>query len=1360
MAIGLGAAVQGKQGSQLDKRHPGTKRLLSLVNSLNIGELEEQAVNDAFKEGESLWTDVVNRNVTQERLPNRQSIGRDQGGFPQDMVQTMFPNEPAVSGETTQAIDANIEDEIAEDFARLKGVTTLDVERNPDLRDEYARYLGQRTRTFDNERYHSYDAAGVSTAEKAPTMYRTPTRLTELNRLKYPDETSTPKLAERSKGDEDAIKYKLIQYGATKKEADRIWDQYKNFDTETNVIADNLDSLANTATTLAQQDDYPAFIDGIQNMANKVHFAVQHTMLGNTPAMAPTTVEKFVDKITDINPDVSRQNAKEFLFTFMASYGSVAERNPNAARAYSDFMLLAVLDYARTKAVRYEQEKEQDDEMSPVQKAETTEEAVARNEQKLMVHVGDDSRIGKTILSNMGWQNATPEQQAIAGSIAKAIVGDVFSQQEAEKTDVDYSLADEKLFEKDTTGKMLPDGSFALVPGTQAKQRYTGLALTSKGLEIADRLQPLFNAVMPNSKRLVRKKRSNRNNAYIKKLRDKQTEDGSKVTIGSTDEMEEMLAVARNTPVTINPAMAEFIIEIANEMRQFNKDFKGILDTVEAVQAYQQSLMSMLDGPAFQNMKGNGDGNKGIYGFRPGEVYTRNRQGEFELDENGKRVALKDYSDGIKDSAFNDAVSFITDNLRQEFFYDYFFGLNSRLSVSQTVGNYQASKLIRSVIASAEPFAYQLNNPLHVVSLKAGIMKRFGYDKMDLLTAADLFDAQVNEWSQADTRRKIEIAGEHEGWASIASIQEALAFNKKLQDPHSPVYTTGFYTEIDGLTNGMAHSAAQAGDMATGMAAGIFDADTYKHWAKNYDELEEAVRTGEFDNLEPKQRAELAMFLDSYNQVNDRMKNMMRRLWSKGPDAVDIHDVGLPGIITETASKAAKTIMERAHGASGDGKGTGSIKFKNALSILNKFNSPLGRKFVKKPVMIFGYGAGAQRIAEAVRNFVDELFMTDEGIKIRDEMVRNGIDIDKHFIDPLGVIAAEAVNQQFKTIKDFATTLSRTATEAASQEFALKIPTSAGYFINLGGLEYKIDDDRGRKVNFQYFPGKYRAAQNRAGNKGGRKGMSRTTSGMMKSTWNPFFSPQGFLKAATQITVMLNHANDNINMNRHLVNIHKRRLAVKNVTSYNAWLAQLENPKNAESKRNGSLSLHIFDGLLTMPMDIVIDGNGREHRFGAEDHAKELNRVFKKMMSAERGHASYVKDALTFELNSRGDKKRIPATRLKKLGLKKWDSYSALQRADMVYERLLKEEGKEMAAANGWSSWHEDLNEYAFDWTTDEAKEILTNLNFFDRKRKDNAARIKHVHQFFWGTRELEDQLSSANKSRIDKHTKVRRKII
>ena len=1369
-----GGDVQGRQASKLNTQHPSVKRLLSLAEALNVGDLAADAVDASLKEAGDIWQEVVDSNVTQERLPTRQSIGRDQVNFPPELVETLFPNEPAAYGlpdelgRLAPPIDADIEDQIAEDFARLKGVTTLDIERDPSLRDEYARYLGQRTRTMDPDRYNmyddlgtGYDATGAAIPQGAvPTMYRTPTRLAELNRLKYPDETSSPKLplSEVSRGDEARIKKNLMDYGATQETADRIWEEAKNFDPETNVIADNLSVLANRATTLAEQDDYPAFIDGIKNMANKVHFAVQNTFLGNTPRMSPAAIERFVDKIIEMNPDASRINAKEFLYTFMASYGSVAEMNPNAGRAYSDFMLLAVLDHARTKAVRYEDEKTSD-EATLEQRTETTAEAIARNEQKLMVNVSDDRKIGETILKNMGWDNATSEQQAIAGAIAKAIVGDVFSQQEGTKTDSDFTLADEKLFHKDTTGKLNSDGSFMLIPGTNAKQLYTGLALTAKGLEIAERLQPLFNAVMPKSKRNVRRRRSSDNVAYIKKLKNKETAEGAKVDIGSTDEMEQMLAVNRNTPVTINPNMAAFLLEIAEEMKKFNMNFRNQLDTSEALLAYQQSLMSMLDGPEFQNMKGDGTGEKGIYGFRPGKVYSRNRQGEFELDEDGNRIELKDYSDGIKDSSFNDTINFILENTEvmqdgtlagKEFFYDFFFGLNSRLSVSQTVGNYQSSKLNRSVIASAEPFSYHLDNPMHVVSLKAGIMKRFGYDKMDLLTAADMFDSQINEWSQADTKRKIEIAASKEGWASVASMQEGIAFNKKLQNPHSVEYTTGFYTEIDGLTNGMAHSAVQAGDLATAWAANIFDPKTYKHWAQNYDELERLVREGDFDNpemLSPERRAELAIYLDAYNQVNDRMKNMMRRLWGKGPlKPVDIHDVGLPGLITESASFAAQAIMDRAHGASGDGKGMGSQKFKDALSILNKHKSPLGRKFIKKPVMIFGYGAGATRIGEAVRAFVDELFMTEEGMKIRDEMVKNGIDIDKHFIDPLGVIASEAVNQQFHDIKNFATTLSRAATEAANQEFALKIPTQAGYFINLGGLEYKVDDARGRKVKFEYFPGKFRAAENRRDGKGGRKGMSSTISGLMKATWHPFFSPQGFLKAATQITVMLNHANDNINMQRHLVNVHKAKLREKNVTSYGAWLAQLENENNPKAKRNGNLSLHIFDGLLTMPIE-------------AERHATELNKVFKKMLKAEKGHTSYVEDALTFELNLRGKRKRIPVSRLKNLGKKKWDSYSMVERANMVYERLLSEEGKRIAADENWSSWHPSLNRYAFDWTTEEAAQIKQDLRFFDTERKRKAEAISHVLQFFWGTRPLNQQITSADEARIKNHTKSRRKI-
>ena len=131
---------------------------------------------------------------------------------------------------------------------------------------------------------------------------------------------------------------------------------------------------------------------------------------------------------------------------------------------------------------------------------------------------------------------------------------------------------------------------------------------------------------------------------------------------------------------------------------------------------------------------------------------------------------------------------------------------------------------------------------------------------------------------------------------------------------------------------------------------------------------------------------------------------------------------------------------------------------------------PLGRKFVKKPVMIFGYGAGTARIRQAIQLFVDDLFMQDD--KLAGIFRDAGIDIDKHFIDPLGVIASEAVNQSFEEIKSFANALSRAATEAHKQGFPLRIPTSAGYFINLGGKVYEIDRDRGSS-RFEYYPGDF-----------------------------------------------------------------------------------------------------------------------------------------------------------------------------------------------------------------------------------------------------------------------------------------------
>ena len=154
------------------------------------------------------------------------------------------------------------------------------------------------------------------------------------------------------------------------------------------------------------------------------------------------------------------------------------------------------------------------------------------------------------------------------------------------------------------------------------------------------------------------------------------------------------------------------------------------------------------------------------------------------------------------------------------------------------------------------------------------------------------------------------------------------------------------------------------------------------------------------------------------------------------------------------------------------------------------------------------------------------------------------------------------MNQQFSEIKKFATTLSTIATDSARQGFALRIPTQAGYFINLGGKTYQIDRGKGRTKSFKYYPGDVVAQINldkkRETLKEGQKltfadTKSRTTSSLMESKWQPFFLQGESLKAATQITVMLNHANDNINMMRSLVNIHKNKFKKERLI---VWIQQ------------------------------------------------------------------------------------------------------------------------------------------------------------------------------------------------------------
>ena len=243
----------------------------------------------------------------------------------------------------------------------------------------------------------------------------------------------------------------------------------------------------------------------------------------------------------------------------------------------------------------------------------------------------------------------------------------------------------------------------------------------------------------------------------------------------------------------------------------------------------------------------------------------------------------------------------------------------------------------------------------------------------------------------------------------------------------------------------------------------------------------------------------------------------------------------------------------------------------------------------------------------------------------------------------------------------------------------------------------------------------------------------------MKGHLDPFFMREDYLKAATQITVLLNHANDNINMQRHLVNWHKEKLAEQNYT-WDKWLFNLE---SATQDVIGNTALHIFDGILAMPIE-------------AEQHADGLNRVFQQMMQGERGHASSVEDALTFELSADG--KRMRDLRSNHIGNRNIDAPGARWKPEYQFRRLLNRDGQTLAADKGWGTWHEGLDPFAFDWGKDaNVAEVKMDLRTIENNRKALANKLSkklggQIKQFFWGPKKLQQMINDADKSRIQNH--------
>ena len=468
-------------------------------------------------------------------------------------------------------------------------------------------------------------------------------------------------------------------------------------------------------------------------------------------------------------------------------------------------------------------------------------------------------------------------------------------------------------------------------------------------------------------------------------------------------------------------------------------------------------------------------------------------------------------------------------------------------------------------------------------------------------------------------------------------------------------------------------------------------------------------------------------FLDAYRKVNETLKTKVGKVKGAfekhGPSKVDtvVPDSpwqNFPGFITDTASFNFKEILKTAR----------RENFLAALDIMEAHEEGLGRSFIKKPVMIFGYGAGEAMILLTVRNYIDGKMQTVPGLQ--EAFAEAGIDVDTDFIDPLGVAVAESIGVNFKNIKDFGKTLSLAATEAESQGFSLVIPTLFGYKINLGRVVNELTGQR-RRGSFE------------SGSPEREKGTF--DSRMMESEFDPFFgiyvADRKILKAATSISVMLNHANDNINMIVALLRKHKAKLRKEQVYDGN-------------EKETGGTALHIFDAVLVTPKE-------------AEGYADTLNEVFKEMNTAEKdgdpfGHAEAVAYALTYELDNSGNRILDPHIN-KRLDINN-NLITSKPGKGVQYKRRLSPKGMEIANAEGneISTWSRTLDKYAFNWNLPDettyyytgnkkrqrkikhSQSLKQELAAIRNKRKDLMDKITRVKQFFYSTRPLEEQINSS----------------
>jgi hypothetical protein len=395
---------------------------------------------------------------------------------------------------------------------------------------------------------------------------------------------------------------------------------------------------------------------------------------------------------------------------------------------------------------------------------------------------------------------------------------------------------------------------------------------------------------------------------------------------------------------------------------------------------------------------------------------------ESNIDKNGNE--RKYIANTVKRKAFAREIAFAKANSGMKMYWDHNLGSNNRFYMSSfgfegaTAGNFHSSKIARSMLEAMAPETYSLGKgSADLIQLKAGIMLKFGSKIVDKRrgvhkTSKELaveFDNTAAEWTNmlatpelvAGNANKIaEISGEHEGAMSVSAMVEGVRLLRAIKAGDTK-YTSKFYTEIDGIANGVAHNALQSG--ANGPKGGRILSATGLFTDKALKEMSD----GTF-NAEDVYEITVTAALGSLRNGNAK------------PEDQAIRD----------------TILEAFIGRDGE-------------TILN-------RSFGKKPMMIFGYGAGDARIKEEVAAWVDDALSNPANSHISEFLKIAGVSIDDAKRE-LGLGVVEGVKTDFGVVKNLNEVMQGLAEAAINSDVAPTYTTREGHIINLGQWYNQVD---------------------------------------------------------------------------------------------------------------------------------------------------------------------------------------------------------------------------------------------------------------------------------------------------------------